>query len=132
MSEVAAAAAPASRQQGRNGPRLKQQLVAVFRVEARNMRHNRVAASLIPGRPMRDVEPDHAAANGYLGLVKAMHERGRACTQGGASGACLNGHVEVVRFLHGCGIDCTSFGADCAAMKGDLEMLEELRAHGLR
>src|SRR3546814_867470 len=122
-AEPANATAKAS---SKNARQLKEQLVNIFRAEAHNMRYNRVASALIPGRPMRDVKPDQAAEFGYLGLVQAFDDRGRRCTQDGADVAARNGNVEVVRYLRGRGIHCTVWGAHGAAPNGHLDVIHDL------
>src|SRR3546814_1427706 len=67
----------------RGGTWLKQQMVHIFSAEARNMRHNRVALSLLPGVPLRLWVPDSAAAKGHVALVDALQRLpggGRRCT----------------------------------------------------
>src|SRR3546814_5543350 len=101
------------------------------------MRCNRVASALIPGRRMRNVEPDQAAGFGNLGLVEAFDERGLSCTQDGADAAARNGYVEIVRYLRRRGlfgirgIHCTSDGANWAAMNGHLDVIRDVRAYGI-
>src|SRR3546814_17651541 len=91
-AEPANATAKAS---SKNARQLKEQLVNIFRAEEHNIRHNRVASALIPGRPMSDVKPDQAAECGHLGWVKEIWERGLHCKPDGPDVPEGNGTVEV-------------------------------------
>src|SRR3546814_752093 len=106
----------AAKRRTSNGARMKQQLVDIFRVQqAHNIRRFRLAYSLLPGEPVRNLTADGAAANGYLFVLEHLHNQGKRCTETGAEYACANGHVEVVRFLHAQRYCFTSTDADLAA-----------------
>src|SRR3546814_15317060 len=95
-------------QSSKHSSKLKQQVVNIFRKQTHNIRHSRVALSLIPGKPMREWQADDAAEAGHLFVVQTLHEQGRCCTQNAANLACKNGHIEMVRLLRAQDIHCTA------------------------
>src|SRR3546814_20094830 len=94
---------------------LKQQIVNIFRVEAHNMRHYRLACSLIPGKSMRDMEPDDAAAGGHFFVVEAMQKHGRCYTRHGVNRACEIFNLELFHYLRATGIHCPPNGTTASS-----------------
>src|SRR3546814_8977776 len=121
------------RRKGKDGSWLKQHMVNIFRAEAHNsIGYNRVAASLVPGVPMRHWVPDSAAAKGHVALFDALRKKGRRFARIAADFAAVNGHVEMVQHLRALGIHCTSnWGADLAARYGEAAVVRDLSAHGV-
>lgn len=77
----------------------------------------------------------YASANGYLEVVKYLHENGADITAFGnyaVRSASKNGHLEVVKYLHENGADTAAFGSyvmKLALKNNNIEVVEYLKAH---
>ncbi|KAG7382432.1 hypothetical protein PHYPSEUDO_004863 [Phytophthora pseudosyringae] len=72
-----------------------------------------------------------AAQNGFLAVVRALHESGIASGSTFAMNmAAANGHLAMVQFLHFHRPEgCTSYAMDAAAAKGHLDIVKFLHFH---
>ena len=70
---------------------------------------------------------DDIAGRGFLPLVRSLHERGFKCSTDAMNQAAANGYLEVVRFLHEHRREgCTTLAMDDAATNGHLEVVQFL------
>ena len=54
-----------------------------------------------------DLDMNWASGDGYLEVVKYVHETGKDCTNTAMAGVSANGHLEIVKYLHRIGKDCS-------------------------
>lgn len=72
------------------------------------------------------VNPDIAAENGFLELVKFLQGHGKSATRCGMNQAAQFGHIDVVRYLHDHGIVPNNLTISAAAHSGHLDVLRFL------
>jgi len=67
---------------------------------------------------------DCAASNGFTGIVKYLHEKGKKITSHGINFAAAHGHTDLVKWIHNNAHKITSDGARMAAENGHFEIVK--------